>query len=79
MGGSSTQCTNPYPTRLRASDYEQRISSGVVRAMWGDLESIITKLRKRHLEWLGYVTRMPNHMIPRICFVCLAASDTSIS
>jgi len=47
--------------------WEQRISSGSVRAMWGDLESISTKLRKKRLEWLGHVARMPSHRIPRIC------------
>ena len=47
--------------------WEQRISSGAVRAMWDDLESISAKLRKRHLEWLGHLVRMPSHQIPRIC------------
>jgi len=41
--------------------WEQKISSGAVRAMWDDLESISTKLRKRRLEWLGHVVRMPSH------------------
>ena len=30
------------------------------------LETISTKLRKRHLEWLGHLAQMPNHCIPRI-------------
>ena len=46
--------------------WEQKISSGTVRALWGDLETISTKLRKRRLEWLGHLVRMSDHRIPRI-------------
>ena len=47
--------------------WEQKISSGTVRALWGNMETISTKHRKRRLEWLGHLAQMPNHHIPRIC------------
>ena len=47
--------------------WEQHISSAVVRQRWGDMETIATKLRRRRLEWLGHVARMTVCRLPRIC------------
>ena len=32
---------------------------------WGDEELVAKKVRKRRLEWLGHVARMPNHRLPK--------------
>ena len=47
--------------------WEERISSTMVREQWGDVETIETKLVKRHLEWLGQLARMQDHRLPKIC------------
>ena len=47
--------------------WEQHITSVMVRQHWGDEETIATKLRRRRLEWLGHVARMADHRLPRIC------------
>ena len=47
--------------------WEQHITSAVVRQRWGDVETIAAKLRRRRLEWLGHVARMTEHRLPRIC------------
>ena len=39
----------------------------MVRQRWGDKEVTATKLRQRRLEWLGYVARMAEYRLPRIC------------
>ena len=44
--------------------WEQHVSSATVRGMWGDLESVSTKLRKKHLEWLSHLAWLPNCHIP---------------
>ena len=46
--------------------WEQRISSEVVRERWGDKEIITAMLQKRRLEWLGHLARMPDHRMPKI-------------
>ena len=47
--------------------WEQRISSATVRERWGDVETITTKLMRKHLEWLGHLARMPDQSLPKIC------------
>ena len=44
--------------------WEEHISSVVVREQWGDVETMETKLMKRRLEWLGHLARMKDH---RLC------------
>ena len=36
-----------------------------VRMRWGDEELAAEKVRKRRLEWLGHVARMPDHRLPK--------------
>ena len=36
-----------------------------VRKRWGDEETAGEKVKKRRLEWLGHVARMPDHRIPK--------------
>ena len=38
-----------------------------LRQRWGDPEMAAVKVMKRHLKWLGHLTRMPDHHIPKIC------------
>ena len=47
--------------------WEERISLASVRGMWGDVETITTKLMRRQLEWLGHLARMPDYHLPKIC------------
>ena len=39
----------------------QHIRMAEVRRRWGDEEIAAEKVRKRQLEWLGHVARMPDH------------------
>lgn len=36
-----------------------------VRRRWGDEELAAEKVKKRSLEWLGHLARMPEHQMPR--------------
>ena len=45
---------------------EKRISSEEIRQNWGDVDTITTKLTKRHLEWLGHLARMQDQRISKI-------------
>ena len=36
------------------------------RQRWGDLETATDKVRKRRLEWLGNLARLPDHRIPKM-------------
>ena len=47
--------------------WEQHITSVMVRQHWIDEETIATKPRQRRLEGLGRVARMTDHCLPRIC------------
>ena len=38
---------------------------GEVRRMWGGEELAAEKARKRMLEWLRHVARMPDHRLPK--------------
>ena len=49
--------------------WEQHITSVMVRQHWGDMEIIATKLRRRRLEWLGHMARMAEYRLPQICFL----------
>ena len=52
----------------------QRINMAEVRRRWGDEELAVEKVRKRRLEWLGHVVRMPDHRLPIASPCCLAGS-----
>ena len=43
------------------------MSSATVREKWGDIETVDTKLMRRHLEWLGHLATLPKHHYPKIC------------
>ena len=47
--------------------WEQHITSVEIRRKWGDPETATLKVKKRRLEWLGHVARMPDHRIPKVC------------
>ena len=47
--------------------WEQHITSVEIRRKWGDPETATLKAKKRRLEWLGHVARMPDHCIPKVC------------
>ena len=36
-----------------------------VRRRWGDEETASEKVKKKMLEWLGHLVRMPDHRIPK--------------
>ena len=44
--------------------WSERISMAEVRRRWGDEEAAADKVKKRRLEWLGHLARMPDHRIP---------------
>ena len=35
-----------------------------VRRRWGDEETASEKVKRKRLEWLGHLARMPDHRIP---------------
>ena len=37
----------------------------MTREQWGNVETVATKVAKRHLQWLGHVVRMPDHRCPK--------------
>ena len=53
------------------------ITSFQTREMWGDKETVKSKLAKRRLEWLGHVARIPDHRMPKSILFWVAAPDTS--
>ena len=46
--------------------WEEHISSRIMREQWGDEETITTKLMRRRQEWLGHLARMTPERIPKI-------------
>ena len=40
--------------------WEQHITSARMRDLWGDQETMDTKIAKRRLEWLGHVDSIKN-------------------
>ena len=46
--------------------WEEKISSRMMREQWGNEETITTKLMRRHLKWLSHQTRMTPERIPKI-------------
>ena len=45
--------------------WSEHITMQEVRRRWEDEELVAEKVRKRRLEWLGHVARMPNHRLPK--------------
>ena len=45
--------------------WSQRITMAEVRRRWGDEETAEEKVKKRRLEWLGHLARMPDCRIPK--------------
>jgi hypothetical protein len=45
--------------------WDLRISSTMMRDLWGDSETIEVKVTKRRLEWLGHVARMSDDRAPK--------------
>ena len=46
-----------------------------LRRLWGDTELVSDMIRRRRLEWLGHVARMPDDRIPKqLCFGWLEKS-----
>ena len=45
--------------------WSERITMVEVRKRWGDEDTVDEKVRRRRLEWLGHVARMPDHRIPK--------------
>ena len=46
--------------------WEEHISSRMMRVQWGDEETITTKLMRRRHEWLGHLARMTPERTPKI-------------
>ncbi len=46
--------------------WEEHISSRMMREQWGDEETITSKLMRKQLEWLGHLARMTPERIPKI-------------
>ena len=61
------RCVKAVLKILTKQQWKQHITSVMVRQRWGDEETIGTKLRRRHLEWLGHVAKMTDHRLPQIC------------
>ena len=43
--------------------WSEHISMTEVRKRWGDEEIATDKVKKRRLEWLGHLARMPDHRV----------------
>lgn len=48
--------------------WSKHITMAEVRKRWGDEETATEKVRKRRLEWLGHLARMPDHRVPKSTF-----------
>ena len=47
------------------SQWEERISARSLREIWGDEETVSSKVMRRRLEWLGHLARMPDERMPK--------------
>ena len=45
--------------------WDQHITSEATRTLWGDTETVTSKVAKRRLEWIGHLARMPDDRIPK--------------
>ena len=45
--------------------WDLKITSPMVRDLWGDRDTVETKICRRRLGWLGHVARMPDHRAPK--------------
>ena len=55
------QCIRAVLGITNRQQWEQHISSAAARDLWGDPETVRTKITKQRLEWIGHVARMLNH------------------
>ena len=60
------QCIHTILGITSPQQWEQHIISACMRDLWGDQETMDTKIAKRRLEWLGHVARMPDHRMPKM-------------
>ena len=54
-------------TVLLKCSNDKNVTLAVAREQWGDKETKETKLKYRHLECLGHLSRMPDYRFPKIC------------
>jgi len=45
--------------------WSEHITIEEIRRKWGDEELMAEKVKKRRLEWLGHLARMPDHRLPK--------------
>ena len=45
--------------------WTEHITMEEIRRRWGDEELMTEKVKKRRLEWLGHLARMPYHRLPK--------------
>ena len=45
--------------------WSDHITMAEIRRRWRDEETAAEKIKKRRLEWLGHLARMPNHRMPK--------------
>ena len=45
--------------------WSERITSATVRRRWGNEECIDQMIKRRRLDWLGHIARMPDDRIPK--------------
>ena len=69
MNSFHQRCISTVLGITKQRQWEEHITSTKVREQWGDIETIKTKLVRRHMEWLRHLTRMPDHCLPKICLL----------
>ena len=45
--------------------WSEHITITEVRRRWGDMETIVDKIRLKRLEWLGHLARMADNRMPK--------------
>ena len=60
------QCIRTIVGITSTQQWEQHITSAHMCDLWGDQETMDTKIAKRRLEWLGHIARMPDHCVPKM-------------